>query len=82
LGCAFDVDDSISPGLRITVSMTIAGNELNIEGTVVRTWVAAESMRLRAGVQFEALPPATQQLINRWLVSELRRVASPTRSPA
>jgi hypothetical protein len=82
LGCALDVADAISPGLRIAVSITIAGNELCIEGTVVRTWIAAESMRLRAGVQFETLPPATQQLINRWLVSELRRVASPPRRPS
>jgi PilZ domain len=78
LGCALEVVDSVAPGLRVLISMTIAGNELYLEGTVVRTWVAADSMQQRVGVQFETLPIATQQLINRFLVNELRRVASPT----
>jgi hypothetical protein len=82
LGCALEVVDPVAPGLRVAISMTIAGNDLCLEGTVVRTWIAAESMRHRAGVQFATLPTATQQLINRWLVSELRRVASPARGPS
>jgi hypothetical protein len=78
LGCALEAADPVAPGLRVLISMTIAGKELSLAGTVVRTWVAADSMRQRAGVQFETLPTTTQQLINRFLVNELRRVASPT----
>ena len=70
-GCAIRADDRSCRSARpIALELELAGTPVKFAGIVVRTWVAGAEPH--AGVQFDPMPSPTIQLLNRFLVDQLR----------
>lgn len=69
-GCAISAEHSVPVGTPMTIDVDLAGNAVTFAGTVVRTWSSAGAPC--AGIQFDPMPAATTQLLNRFLVDQLR----------
>ncbi|HEV7524884.1 MAG TPA: PilZ domain-containing protein [Acidimicrobiia bacterium] len=69
-GCAVRAATHLPVGTPLTVDLELAGTDVRFAGIVVRTWMAGAEPH--AGVQFDPMSPATTQLLNRFLVDQLR----------
>ena len=69
-GCAIRATTSLPVGTPIALDLELAGTAVRFAGIVVRTW--ADGTESRAGVQFDPMPSPTIQLLNRFLVDQLR----------
>jgi PilZ domain len=86
-GCALRAASHLPVGDLVSVSLRIVGTDLTVTGKVVRAWRSDETWGEHAGIQFDPLPAATTNLINRYLVEQLRETSNPRqncgrRSPA
>jgi hypothetical protein len=78
LGCALRVAEPIPIGRSVTIRMPIGGTDVIVEGTVVRAWAVEAPMSYAVGIEFEHLVLSTSTRIKRFLVGELRTLASPS----
>jgi hypothetical protein len=69
-GCAIRATTTLPVGTPLALELTLAETPVKFAGIVVRTWVAGTESR--AGVQFDPMPSPTIQLLNRFLVDQLR----------
>jgi len=69
-GCAVLSESSLTVGTPLAIELVLGTTPMRFEGIVVRTW-SAEGLP-HAGVQFDPMPSATTQLLNRFLVEQLR----------
>jgi hypothetical protein len=71
-GCALRSTRALPVGTPLTMELEIARTVVQFSGTVVRTWTATADVVPHAGVQFDPMPLATTQLLNRFLVEQLQ----------
>jgi hypothetical protein len=69
-GCALHATTRLPVGTPIALDIELAGTPVQFAGMVVRTWM--RGVEPNAGIQFDAMPSATTQLLNRFLVDQLR----------
>lgn len=69
-GCAVHATTALPVGTPIALDIELAGNPVRFAGMVVRTWMSGTEPN--AGVQFDPMPTATTQLLNRFLIDQLR----------
>ena len=69
-GCAVRATTALPVGTPIAIDLELAGTPVRFAGMVVRTWTSG--VEPNAGVQFDPMPIATTQLLNRFLVDQLR----------
>lgn len=69
-GCAVRSESPLLVGTPLAIDVALGGAVTRFVGIVVRTWSADGCPH--AGVQFDAMPAATTQLLNRFLVEQLR----------
>jgi hypothetical protein len=70
-GCAIRASAAALPvGTAMAIELELAGQAVRFAGIVVRTWMSGSEPH--AGVQFDPMPAATTQLLNRFLVEQLR----------
>ena len=74
-GCAVRSETAIRVGTPLRISVPLASTPVELGGTVVRTWTANEPALPHSGIQFDLLPAQTTQLLNRFLVDQLRVTA-------
>ena len=74
-GCAVRGDHELRIGHPVAISLRVVGTNLTLSGKVVRVWRSDEGEH--AGMQFDPLPAATTNLINRYLVEQLRETSTP-----
>ena len=70
-GCAIRASEALPVGTPVALQLTLAGTPVGFAGIVVRAWTAGTEPH--AGVQFDPMPGPTTQLLNRFLVDQLRR---------
>lgn len=71
-GCAVRADEPLSVGTPLAIEFALGSSSMRFAGIVVRTW-SADGVP-HAGVQFDPMPAATTQTLNRFLVEQLRTV--------
>lgn len=71
-GCALRTTTPAAVGTPMTIDLELARTPVQFAGVVVRTWTASADMMPHAGVQFDPMPAATTQLLNRFLVDQLQ----------
>ncbi|HEV7524862.1 MAG TPA: PilZ domain-containing protein [Acidimicrobiia bacterium] len=76
-GCALRARSELPVGNLVSVSVRIVGTDLNLTGKIVRAWRSDEAWSEHAGIQFDPLPASTTNLINRFLVEQLRETSNP-----
>ena len=64
-------------GYLVAISMRIVGTDVTLTGKVVRAWRTDDDRGEHAGIQFDPVPPGTTNLINRYLVEQLRETSNP-----
>ncbi len=69
-GCAVLVAQALPVGTPMTLELELAGTPVRFAGIVVRTWTTGAGPH--AGIQFDPMPAATTQCLNRFLVDQLR----------
>ena len=69
-GCAIRATTALVVGAPVALAFELAGVPLTFAGIVVRTWTTGSGPH--AGVQFDPMPVATTQILNRFLVDQLR----------
>jgi len=69
-GCAVHATTALPVGTPIAIDLELAGTPVRFAGMVVRTWM--NGVEPNAGVQFDPMPIVTTQLLNRFLVDQLR----------
>jgi hypothetical protein len=69
-GCAIHATTALPVGTPIGLDLELAGTPVKFTGLVVRTWM--NGAEPNAGIQFDAMPASTTQLLNRFLVDQLR----------
>lgn len=68
-GCAIRASTTLSVGTPTVIDMELSGTAVRFAGVVVRTWMTDAGPN--AGVQFDPMPTATTQMLNRFLVDQL-----------
>jgi hypothetical protein len=71
-GCALRAPTPVAVGTPMTIDLELARTPVHFAGMVVRTWTASADVMPHAGVQFDRMPVATTQLLNRFLVDQLQ----------
>lgn len=74
-GCAIRADQALAIGHPVAISLRIVGTDLTLSGKVVRVWRSDEGEH--AGMQLDPVPASTTNLINRYLVEQLRASSTP-----
>jgi hypothetical protein len=69
-GCAIRTLMSLAIGTSLTIDFPIGDTPVRLAGTVVRTWTAVGTPHV--GIQFDPMPSPTIQMLNRFLVEQLR----------
>lgn len=69
-GCAIRTAMSLAIGTPIAIELLIGAETVRFAGMVVRTWTAGTAAHV--GIQFDPMPSPTIQLLNRFLVDQLR----------
>jgi len=71
-GCAVRGAMALPVGASVTVDVRLPGSNTALPGVVVRTWTGDAPCVPHAGIQFDPIPGPTAQLLNRFLVDQLR----------
>jgi PilZ domain len=71
-GCAVRGSMPLPVGASVTVGVRLPGSHTALPGVVVRTWTSDAACVPYAGIQFDPIPGPTAQLLNRFLVDQLR----------
>lgn len=76
-GCALRAAEALPVGQVVSVALRIVGTDLTLTGKIVRAWRSDEAWGEHAGIQFDALSLTTTNLINRYLMEQLRESSNP-----
>lgn len=69
-GCAIRTAGSLAVGTQLAIDLELADTPVKFTGVVVRTWTVGRAAH--AGIQFDPTPAPITQLLNRFLVEQLR----------
>jgi hypothetical protein len=69
-GCAVRTEAGLVIGAPVTLDLPIAETQVRFAGIVVRMWSVRGEVHV--GIQFDPMPSPTIQLLNRFLVDQLR----------
>jgi hypothetical protein len=69
-GCAIRTLLSLAIGTPLAIDFPVGDTPVQLAGTVVRTWTAQGTPHV--GIQFDPMPSPTIQMLNRFLVEQLR----------
>ena len=76
-GCAIRAAHELPVGQLVSIDVCIIGTDLTLTGKIVRAWRSDESWGEHAGIQFDPVPATTTNLINRYLMEQLRETSNP-----
>jgi hypothetical protein len=76
-GCALRAANELPVGQLVSIDLRIVGTDLTLTGKIVRAWRSDEAWGEHAGIQFDPVPAATTNLINRYLMEQLRETSNP-----
>jgi len=76
-GCAVCSRTELPVGSLISVALRISGTDLDLTGKIVRAWRSDDAWSEHAGIQFDPVPASTTNLINRYLMEQLREASNP-----
>ena len=76
-GCALRAANELPVGQLVSIDLRIVGTDLTLTGRIVRAWRSDETWGEHAGIQFDPVPAETTNLINRYLMEQLRETSSP-----
>jgi len=78
VGCAIVSPKPALIGQAITICTHLDDVLLEVNGTVVRTWIGPDSQPAM-GVNFDLIPADTERHITRYLITALQRFVAPSR---
>ena len=81
-GCAIRQVSALPLGALVALDVRVEGVEVCLTGRIVRTWRSEDAPAEHAGVQFDPLDARTTNLVNRFLIGQVRATSSPVGSPA
>jgi hypothetical protein len=71
-GCALRATTAFAVGTPMTIDLDLTQTVAQFSGFVVRTWTTSSDVIPHSGVQFDPMPFATTQRLNRFLVDQLQ----------
>jgi len=71
-GCALHCSNSLRVGTPVRLCLPYRSTPIELDGIVVRTWIAGTPPLPHGGIQFDPMPAATTQLLNHFLIERFR----------